>query len=419
MLMPGMLTDEQMAALDKARGPEFDRLFLTGMIRHHQGAIDMVDELFESYGAAQDETIFKFASDVYADQSTEIDRMQKMLAAPETAARLELDPYRLDPPARTRESSYEESSGPCWSLIARDGCGRRVRAEDIANVGAGRHRRPRRRLRRPRQRHRRALRLRRQRLLRRRRPQPRSRRRLRRPRRRRQLQAVEGAAAAHSAASAAAATGVMPPPVKPTVVGYRAEARPARRASSPAAGTRRRRRGTCGWSRRRRPPEKFLGVTNSDLAFTGKYAIQGNYNGFQVWDISNPRKPALVKAYLCPASQSDVSVYRNLLFVSAEGPDGRIDCGIAGRARAGQQGARCAASASSTSPTSRNPKYVANVQTCRGSHTHTVVDRSEATRTTSTSTSPARPACARPTSCPGCADGADRRSELARASASR
>jgi uncharacterized protein (DUF305 family) len=79
MLMPGMLTDEEMAALDRARGPEFDRLFLTGMIKHHQGAIDMVDVLFKAYGAAQDETVFRFASDVYADQSTEIDRMNKML----------------------------------------------------------------------------------------------------------------------------------------------------------------------------------------------------------------------------------------------------------------------------------------------------------------------------------------------------
>ena len=79
MLMPGMMTDEQMAALDKARGPEFDRLFLEGMIRHHQGAIDMVDLLFKSHGAAQDEVIYRFASDVYADQSTEIARMEKML----------------------------------------------------------------------------------------------------------------------------------------------------------------------------------------------------------------------------------------------------------------------------------------------------------------------------------------------------
>jgi uncharacterized protein (DUF305 family) len=79
MLMPGMLTDEEMAELDKARGAEFDRLFLIGMIKHHQGAIDMVNDLFKAYGAAQDDTIYKFASDVFADQSIEIGVMQKML----------------------------------------------------------------------------------------------------------------------------------------------------------------------------------------------------------------------------------------------------------------------------------------------------------------------------------------------------
>jgi uncharacterized protein (DUF305 family) len=80
MLMPGMLSDEQLKALDKARGLEWDRMFLDAMIKHHQGAISMVDVLFKSFGAAQDEVVFRFASDVYADQSTEIDRMQKMLA---------------------------------------------------------------------------------------------------------------------------------------------------------------------------------------------------------------------------------------------------------------------------------------------------------------------------------------------------
>ena len=79
MLMPGMLTDEEMAALDKARGPEFDRLFLEGMIKHHQGAIDMVDVLLKAYGGAQDEKVFKFSNDVYADQNIEIDRMKQML----------------------------------------------------------------------------------------------------------------------------------------------------------------------------------------------------------------------------------------------------------------------------------------------------------------------------------------------------
>jgi uncharacterized protein (DUF305 family) len=81
MLMPGMLTDDQMKQLDAARGQEFDRLFLTFMIQHHKGAVSMVHDLFESYGAGQDEAVFKFASDVSVDQSTEITRMEKMLFA--------------------------------------------------------------------------------------------------------------------------------------------------------------------------------------------------------------------------------------------------------------------------------------------------------------------------------------------------
>jgi len=81
MLMPGMLTETQMKQLDAARGPEFDRLFLTFMIQHHSGAVSMVKDLFDTYGAGQDEVVFKFASDVNVDQSTEIARMQKMLAS--------------------------------------------------------------------------------------------------------------------------------------------------------------------------------------------------------------------------------------------------------------------------------------------------------------------------------------------------
>jgi uncharacterized protein (DUF305 family) len=81
MLMPGMLTDIQMKQLDATKGTEFDRLFLTFMIQHHRGAVSMVKDLFDTYGAGQDETVFKFASDVSVDQSTEIERMEKMLAA--------------------------------------------------------------------------------------------------------------------------------------------------------------------------------------------------------------------------------------------------------------------------------------------------------------------------------------------------
>jgi uncharacterized protein (DUF305 family) len=80
-MMPGMLSAEQMAELKAARGDEFDQRFLRLMIQHHEGAITMVTELFATDGAAQDQTVFRFASDAQVDQRTEIARMQRMLAA--------------------------------------------------------------------------------------------------------------------------------------------------------------------------------------------------------------------------------------------------------------------------------------------------------------------------------------------------
>ncbi|HMI48464.1 MAG TPA: hypothetical protein VK481_07325, partial [Gemmatimonadaceae bacterium] len=79
-----------------------------------------------------------------------------------------------------------------------------------------------------------------------------------------------------------------------------------------------------------KPSEKFVGGINSDLAFLGNYVIQGSFSGYQVWDISNPSQPTLKTSYFCPASQSDVSVYKNLLFVSGEDLAARIDCGAQG-----------------------------------------------------------------------------------------
>ena len=120
------------------------------------------------------------------------------------------------------------------------------------------------------------------------------------------------------------------------------------------------------------PPEDFVGVTNSDLAFKGNYAIQGNYNGVIVWDVSNPRNPTLVTEYVCPASQSDVSVYGDLLFVSGEGLGGRLDCGTEGvQDRVSEDRLRGIRIFEISDI--RNPRYVSNVQTCRGSHTHSVL----------------------------------------------
>ena len=120
------------------------------------------------------------------------------------------------------------------------------------------------------------------------------------------------------------------------------------------------------------PSEQFVGQTNSDLAFIGNYVIQGSYNGWQVWDISNPRQPSLKTAYVCPASQSDVSVYKNLLFVSGENLSARLDCGTQGVedtvSSERLRGIRIFDISDIT-----KPRNVGNVQTCRGSHTHTVL----------------------------------------------
>jgi hypothetical protein len=117
---------------------------------------------------------------------------------------------------------------------------------------------------------------------------------------------------------------------------------------------------------------KFEDGVNSDLAFFGPYAIQGSFNGFQIWNISDPTHPTLRTSYYCPASQSDVSVYKNLLIVSAEAPTARLDCGDK--------------PIEDTVSTERirgirifdisdldHPKYITNVQTCRGSHTHSLL----------------------------------------------
>ncbi len=121
------------------------------------------------------------------------------------------------------------------------------------------------------------------------------------------------------------------------------------------------------------PPDPFVGKTNSDLAFSGPYAIQGNYDGIQIWDISDPANPQTVVTYVCPASQSDVSVYEHLLFVSGEGFGGRLDCGEEGIEEAVShdrlRGIRIFDISDITAP-----EYVANVQTCRGSHTHTLLE---------------------------------------------
>src|SRR6185437_10611074 len=164
---------------------------------------------------------------------------------------------------------------------------------------------------------------------------------------------------------------VMPPPVAPIVSATAP-------SPDPRVGLKAGRwdAGEAAWNMRMisttPPTGKTLGATHSDLAFSGKYAIQGNYDGFELYDISNPAKPVLAQSYLCPASQNDVSVYRNLLFMSSESTNSRADCGFGGVpdpvSKARVRGIRIFDISNV-----KHPKLVSTVQTCRGSHTHTVV----------------------------------------------
>jgi hypothetical protein len=123
------------------------------------------------------------------------------------------------------------------------------------------------------------------------------------------------------------------------------------------------------------------GFDNSDLAFQGHYLFQGNYHGMGIFDIADPANPQLITAMLCPGGQGDVSVYKNLMFMSVEAANGRLDCGDQGFPRnpAGVRGLPVAQKDRFRGvrifdiSDIKSPKQIAAVQTCRGSHTHTLV----------------------------------------------
>jgi len=130
-----------------------------------------------------------------------------------------------------------------------------------------------------------------------------------------------------------------------------------------------------------------LAFANSDLAFQGNHLFQGNFYGMSIYDIANPANPSLLTSMVCPGGQGDPSVYKNLLFMSVEMPNGRLDCGTQGfppppPPAAGKENQQTLPAASKDRfrgvrifdiSDVRNPKQVAAVQTCRGSHTHTLV----------------------------------------------
>jgi hypothetical protein len=151
------------------------------------------------------------------------------------------------------------------------------------------------------------------------------------------------------------------------------------------------------------PSGKSLGTTHSDLAFSGKYTIQGQYNGFDIWDVSNAENPVLAQQYNCPASQNDVSVYKNLLFMSSESNISRTDCGFGGVPDPISKDRVRGIRVFDISDV-KKPRLVTSVQTCRGSHTHTVVTQTGDNDNVYIYVSGSA-AVRSPDELPGCADG--------------
>jgi uncharacterized protein (DUF305 family) len=296
MLMPGMLTDEDFAALRDASGPEFDRLYLEHMIEHHLGALEMVENLLDQRGSAQDPVLYQFTSDVTSDQTSEIERMDLLLAsfsddprvglaagfrdAGEAALNMTLvatlpkpagffDP---DNPAGLPVSRLEELQAE--ELVPDQDPDQRQGAETTSNAGN----------------------------------------------------------------SQAAET-----PVAEEEEDENADPRPS-----------------------------LLSFSNTDLLFAGNTLVAGNYHGFNTYDISNPASPQLMASVVCPGGQGDVSLVGDLLIMSVQETRGRLDCGLDGVAEPVSNERIRGIRIFDVSDMTR-PMQVGAVQTCRGSHTHTVV----------------------------------------------
>ena len=273
--MKGMASPEQMAALAAASGTAFDRLFLELMIRHHQGAIDMVDELKEQPGSAYDPVMFEFTNDVVTDQQAEIDRMNAVLAG--------------------------LSQDPRATLAA----GFRDAGEAISNL--------------------------------------------------RLVASLPKPAGFFDPANPAGLQ-----PEKPKKEGE--EPRKPKDGEEPKPK----------FSER----GSLLSFSNTDMAFSGDLLVAGNYHGFNAYRLGEDGVPRLIGSTVCPGGQGDVSIVGNLLLMSVQDRRARVDCGLQGVAdKISEERFRGLRIFDITDPA--RPRQVGQVQTCRGSHTHSVVSADE------------------------------------------
>ena len=316
MRMPGMLTDEEMQGLSDANGVGFDRLFLELMIKHHRGAVTMVENLLEQRGAAQDSQLFAFTSDITADQTAEIDRMDAMLA--------ELSP---DPRVQLA-SGFHDAGQALWNMAL---VATRPKPEGFydPNNPAGR-------------------------------PMP-----------------VEEDPQPEAEAEPAAA-GEAGDDAERDEDAEHAEGEDEDGAEHHAAEQDRDdaepEQETAAEEEDDDDPQRrgLLNFGNTDLAFAGDRVFVGSYHGFNTYRVEVPASPQLITSVVCPGGQGDVSVVGNLLIMSVEQTRGRLDCGLQGVADP-VSAERFRGIRIFDIGDMRMPRQVAAVQTCRGSHTHTVV----------------------------------------------
>ena len=315
--MKGMATDAQMAALGAAYGVEFDRQFLSLMIAHHEGAIDMVEALMEQPGSAYDPTLFEFTTDVTNDQSKEIDLMHGLLLS-----------LSDDPRAHLAAGLYDAEEA-IWNLRKVAVLAKPPGFYDPANPAK----------------------LPPERFLPTEAPTV--------PLTDQALADEQEPHAHHQDKGHANVSGDLITEATAEAEKEAPEADEMEADETP------------------NPRSPLLSFSNTDVAFRDEIMVAGSYHGFNIYVLGNDGEPDLTASVVCPGGQGDVSIVDDLLIMSVEETRGRVDCGLEGVTDEISDERFRGLRLFDISDLTR-PKQVGAVQTCRGSHTHSVVSGPDA-----------------------------------------
>jgi uncharacterized protein (DUF305 family) len=310
-MMAGMASPDQMEALAQAKGTEFDRQFLTLMIAHHEGAIDMVEKLLDEDGTAADPVLFQFVGDIDSEQTGEIERMDKLLAG------------LSEDPRSGLAAGFDNAGEAILNLTKVASLSKPAGFFNPANPAD---------LRPP------------------------------VPPRKDEDHTAAGDDPALAAPDATAADSAAADP----------DADPAAVAAPDAVPAVREEDDLTEFAER----SPLLDFANTDIAFFGDVMVAGSYHGFNLYRLGADGVPALISSVVCPGGQGDVSVVGNILVMSVEQTRGRVDCGLEGApgkiSTDRFRGLRIFDISDLAAP-----RQIGGVQTCRGSHTHSIVSADE------------------------------------------